>query len=939
MWIVIGLMLGGWLGSWTGFDGAIAGAVVGAIVGIVLQLMLRRPTVDPARVDALEARVVTLERELKQLRTSSAPVAEPAASQALETAPEAVEREIEPSAPPAVEMPAVDTPPVEAQPAEVTAEAPAPVEPTPPRVRRRGVDHLAGRERSPVREPVAAGTGSSTLDALAAQVRGWLFGGNTVVRVGLLVLFFGLAFLARYAVENSMLPVELRLAGIAAGAIALLVVGWRLRKARSGYALSLQGGGVAALYLTIFAAMRLYGLVPPKMGFGLLLAVVGFSAALALLQRAQALAVIGTAGGFLAPIIASTGQGDYVMLFSYYLLLNAGVLAIAWKQAWRGLNLTGFLFTFSIALAWGARDYQPALFDSTEPFLVAFFLMYVAAAVLYAWRRAPALKDYVDGTLVFGTPVVGFGLQAALVQDIPYGLAWSALAVGGFYVVLARWLHGCNRPSLRLLVESFLALGVAFLTLTIPLALDGQWTAAAWVMEGAALLWVGARQGRKLPIAAGLGLQLVAGLLFFDHALLSTSGTVISIDADDWPVLNAYCIGGAMIAIAGFVSAHITTQARSVWPRLFQAATPLLLAWATVWWVGNGLAEIDAWLARADQGAAALAFLAASGLLASGLAGRLNWPVLHWPGLLAIPGMALGLIMVMDANVNPAAGWGGPAWVLAAVSSWWALRRAEGSAALTRWLPHAHTASLWLLWLALARMVGQHHLPGTMWHHAAVVVLAVATLFALLQLDRRGYWPVAAWRTAYVVTGGAGVLIGGLVWALSASVAGGGDTAPLPYLPLLNPLDIAVALLLMTSWRWWQVANDGLKVSNRTGLAALGGAAFVLVNFALLRAVHHLAQVRWDADALFANDTVQTSLSLFWGLLGLVLTFVASRRASRALWMVGAALLGVVVLKLFMVDMASTGTVARIVSFLGAGVLLLVVGYFSPLPPNREVQA
>jgi uncharacterized membrane protein len=90
---------------------------------------------------------------------------------------------------------------------------------------------------------------------------------------------------------------------------------------------------------------------------------------------------------------------------------------------------------------------------------------------------------------------------------------------------------------------------------------------------------------------------------------------------------------------------------------------------------------------------------------------------------------------------------------------------------------------------------------------------------------------------------------------------------------------------------------------------------------------------------MFASDTVQASLSLFWGLLGLVLTFVASRRASRALWMVGAALLGVVVFKLFLIDMASTGTVARIVSFLGAGVLLLVVGYLSPLPPAREVRS
>ncbi len=919
MWIVIGLIVGGWLGSWGNLEELIGGAIIGALAGAAVQFFMRKPKADDDRVAALEARVDSLERTLAQLRAGAAFTDNPSVPDAM------------PSADPGVTLPELNAdeltlPPEPEPPVPVEVPVPAPAAPT----RRRGVDALAARTGEAVarvRQPVR---GPSTLDQLYEQVRGWLLGGNTVVRVGLLVLFVGLAFLARYAVDNSLLPVEFRLAGIAAGAVALLAVGWRLRTRRPGYALSLQGGGVAVLYLTIFAAMRLYGLIPPTMGFALLLAVVGFSAALALLQNAQALAVIGTAGGFMAPILASTGHGDHVMLFGYYLLLNAGVLAIAWKQAWRVLNLTGFVFTFSIALAWGARDYRPELFASTEPFLIAFFLMYVAAAVLYAWRSAPELKHYVDGTLVFGTPVVGFGLQVALVQDMPYGLAWSALAVGALYVLLARGLHGCARPSLRLLVESFVALGVAFLTLTIPLAVDGQWTAAAWAMEGAALLWVGTRQGRKLPMAAGLLLQLMAGVFFFGDAIHQSADPV-------WPVLNRYCLGAMLIAVAGFVSAHLASRAREAWPRLLAAAAPALLVWATLWWVGGGLSELDFWLTRRPMVSAALIFMAASGVLATVLAQRLQWSSLHWPGLLAVPGMAVSLLMAMDVNVNPAAGWGLPAWGFAAAAAWWALRRAEPVPALARVLPHAHTASLWLVLLAVARMVGRHALPGLMWHHAAVLVVAVAAILLMLWMDRRGVWPVAPWRTAYVVTGGAGVVVAGLLWALAVSVAGGGSATPLPYVPLLNPLDIAIGMLLIAAWRGWQAAQAELKVDNKVALAVLGALAFVLVNGAVLRAVHHLAAVPWHADALFASDTVQTSISLFWGVLGLVLTFIASRRASRVLWMVGAALLGVVVLKLFLIDMASTGTVARIVSFLGAGVMLLVVGYFSPLPPAKEV--
>jgi uncharacterized membrane protein len=104
------------------------------------------------------------------------------------------------------------------------------------------------------------------------------------------------------------------------------------------------------------------------------------------------------------------------MLFSYYAVLNAGIVAIAWAKAWRVLNLLGFGFTFGIGWMWGAQAYRPEFFGTTEPFLLLFLAMYLAIPLLFARRRAVELKDYVDGTLVFGVPIVAFGLQTALVR-------------------------------------------------------------------------------------------------------------------------------------------------------------------------------------------------------------------------------------------------------------------------------------------------------------------------------------------------------------------------------------------------------------------------------------------------------------------------------------------------------------------------------------------
>jgi hypothetical protein len=141
-------------------------------------------------------------------------------------------------------------------------------------------------------------------------------------------------------------------------------------------------------------------------------------------------------------------------------------------------------------------------------------LIYLFTAILYARNTPTRLGNAVDTMLVFGTPLAGFGLQAGLVRGMELGTAFSALGFAALYLLTAMVLARRALASYRLLIECFIAVGVGFATLAVPLALDAKWTSAVWALEGAGAFWVGMRQARWMPRAFGLLLQGVAAMAF-----------------------------------------------------------------------------------------------------------------------------------------------------------------------------------------------------------------------------------------------------------------------------------------------------------------------------------------------------------------------------------------------------------------------------------------
>jgi uncharacterized membrane protein len=788
--------------------------------------------------------------------------------------------------------------------------------------------------RVPLSPATAAAKSSDNEPALIAAIRNFFTGGNTLVRVGVIVLFFGVAFLLRYMAEHSHIPIEVRLTGVALASIALIIFGWRLRKTRGGYALALQGGGVGILYLIIFAALRLYSILPAAIAFPLLALIAILSAILAILQNSMSFALLAVSGGFLAPVLASTGQGSHVVLFSYYAVLNAGIVAIAWFKAWRPLNVAGFVFTFAIGTAWGVLQYRTEDFATTEPFLILFFLFYLGIAILFTLRQPRKTIGYIDGTLIFGTPILAFSLQSAMLHDHLMSLAYSAIVLSALYLTIAYLLKRRQGDSHKLLFESFMALSVAFLTLAVPLALDARWNAATWALEGTALIWVGCRQKRLLPRLFGALLNIVAACLALSEFKMG----------NDYLVLPLGNYLGILVQSGAAIFSARTLQVNRQHLKELEPLVRDALYWGGLaLWILASVSELHRYV-PAYQMAATLLLVTFTTLGSSEIHRRTQLGAARVAALLQLPAM-LGFAVYAGFNLpHPFADGGWWGWPPAFAAVYFLMFRHEGEAraSLARAL---NSSAVWLFCALLswefAWQVKAHIAVGETWPTAAWVVIPALFLWRLPKLVTRVRWPFARNREGYLFVAGVGVALYLAAWSLLTNIASAGDTAPLPYVPLLNPLDLAQVLALLALFRYWRflraVDSPGsARIDHRVPLPVLATLAFIWLNALLLRSLHQWFGVALDLENLMASTLVQTCLSLFWTVLALITMLIAARKRERVVWLVGAGLLVVVIAKLFLIDLSRIGSVERIISFVGVGLLMLVVGYFSPLPPAGE---
>ncbi|MDQ6640726.1 MAG: DUF2339 domain-containing protein, partial [Pseudomonadota bacterium] len=487
------------------------------------------------------------------------------------------------------------------------------------------------------------------------------------------------------------------------------------------------------------------------------------------------------------------------------------------------------------------------------------------------------------------------------------------------------WMR--RRSELGITSLATLAIATVFLTLVIPFALDERSTAGAWTLEGAGLIWIGFRQQRGLPRVFGyllLALAALAMLLGHERHGVPTM------------IFNAYLFNGPMAAAASLAGAFFVHRAgrAGMLGRGEEACETLLVAAATVWFIVTAAIAIDAFVPIRFALAVALAAASAVAALYAVVAQRFAWPEIAWTSLGHAPIVFVAALVDAGLLANPLAGGGWWAWpfafavhalVLRLAAPFWPKAAAHVMHALG-----AVTLALVgaLLGRALTANWGDS---ASAWSWLGWLVVPAAMLLVLPRPATARLWPVRALPAAYQ-TSAAAVLAAGLwAWTLVANVASDGTSAPLPYLPFLNPLDIGIGIALVATLLWLKRGDHVARWS----LAMAAGAGFVWLNAILVRCFHHYGGVPYHVDAWLGSLAVQTGITLLWTAIALVTMWLAAARVERLPWVGGAVLLAAVVVKLLLVDLSGSGGVTRIVSFIGVGVLMLVIGYVAPLPAKE----
>jgi uncharacterized membrane protein len=340
-------------------------------------------------------------------------------------------------------------------------------------------------------------------------------GENLANKIGIGVLVLGIGFFVKYAIDQDWINEIGRVAiGILCGGI-LLGIAHRLRKTFAPFSSVLVGGGIAVLYLTITIAFREYQLFSQTAAFMIMVVITGFAVLFSIFYNRIELAIISIVGGFIAPFLVSTGEGNYIVLFTYILILDSGMLVLAYYKKWNLVNIVSFVFTLILFGSWLGSKFNgedTSMITGAIIFATLFYLVFFAMNIVNNIKERTTFKA-IEISLLLSNTFFYYGAGMTILNNDagePFKGLFTAL-LGVFNFIFAFLLYR-NKKVDKNLVFLLIGLVLTFISLAAPVQLEGNYITLFWSAETVLLLWLSQKSGIRLMRLASVLIMALMGI-------------------------------------------------------------------------------------------------------------------------------------------------------------------------------------------------------------------------------------------------------------------------------------------------------------------------------------------------------------------------------------------------------------------------------------------
>jgi len=320
-----------------------------------------------------------------------------------------------------------------------------------------------------------------------------IIGENLINKLGIAITIIGVAIGAKYSIDNNLInPLTRIILGYLMG-VGLLGVGMKLKQNYHNFSAVLVSGAIAIMYFITFAAYSFYGLFGVEVAFGLMLLFTVFTVVTAIHYDKQVVAHIGLVGAYAVPFLLSEGSGKVVILFTYMAIINLGILVLAFRKYWKALYYVSFGLTWMIFASWYNLNFvHTQHFGLALLFLTIFFAIFYVVFLAYKLVRKERF-DALDIILLSTNSFIFYGLGYSLLSGDPsYSqlLGLFTLGNGLIHFVVTMVIYRMQLAD-RGLFYFVAGLVLVFITMAIPVQLDGHWVTMIWAFEAALMFWIG----------------------------------------------------------------------------------------------------------------------------------------------------------------------------------------------------------------------------------------------------------------------------------------------------------------------------------------------------------------------------------------------------------------------------------------------------------------